>query len=103
MELRSAIHMHGWKTPTVKKQWYVKIKNVWGIAQEAEGVLSPEKNLQMLSLLSPFVSQAFVEEQNKLTMPYLEQCAVRAQFQQRLTELYDYPKYSCPYKRGKRY
>ncbi|KAM8840668.1 prolyl endopeptidase isoform 2-T2 [Spinachia spinachia] len=36
-------------------------------------------------------------------MPYLEQCAVRPQFHQRLTELYDYPKYSCPYKRGKRY
>ncbi|KAL7382509.1 hypothetical protein ABVT39_023562 [Epinephelus coioides] len=48
-------------------------------------------------------TMAFVEEQNKLTMPYLEQCAVRAQFHQRLTELYDYPKYSCPYKRGKRY
>ncbi|XP_061597969.1 prolyl endopeptidase-like [Cololabis saira] len=48
-------------------------------------------------------TRAFVEEQNKLTMPYLEKCAVRAQFQQRLTELYDYPKYSCPYKRGARY
>ncbi|XP_020508094.2 prolyl endopeptidase [Labrus bergylta] len=48
-------------------------------------------------------TMAFVEEQNKVTMPYLEQCAVRAQFQQRLTELYDYPKYSCPYKRGNRY
>lgn len=48
-------------------------------------------------------TMAFVEEQNKLTMPYLEQCAVRAQFHQRLTELYDYPKYSCPYKRGTRY
>ncbi|XP_062874604.1 prolyl endopeptidase-like [Trichomycterus rosablanca] len=48
-------------------------------------------------------TKAFVEEQNKLTMPYLEQCEVRAQFQQRLTELYNYPKYSCPYKRGKRY
>ncbi|XP_030578843.1 prolyl endopeptidase [Archocentrus centrarchus] len=46
---------------------------------------------------------AFVEEQNKLTMPYLEKCAVRAQFHQRLTEVYNYPKYSCPYKRGKRY
>lgn len=49
------------------------------------------------------VFQAFVEEQNKLTMPFLEKCTVRAQFHQRLTELYDYPKYSCPYKRGKRY
>ncbi|XP_035039342.2 prolyl endopeptidase-like [Hippoglossus stenolepis] len=48
-------------------------------------------------------TMAFVEEQNELTMPYLEQCAVRPQFHQRLTELYDYPKYSCPYKRGKRY
>lgn len=48
-------------------------------------------------------TMAFVEEQNQLTMPYLEKCAVRARFQQRLTELYDYPKYSCPYKRGSRY
>lgn len=55
----------------------------------------------ILTLL--FVSQAFVEEQNTLTMPYLEQCAIRAQFHQRLTDLYDYPKYSCPYKRGERY
>uniref|UniRef100_A0A3Q2PXM5 Prolyl endopeptidase n=1 Tax=Fundulus heteroclitus TaxID=8078 RepID=A0A3Q2PXM5_FUNHE len=46
---------------------------------------------------------AFVEQQNQLTMPYLENCGVRARFQQRLTELYDYPKYSCPYKRGSRY
>lgn len=46
--------------------------------------------------------QMFVEEQNKLTMPFLEECAVKEQFHQRLTELYNYPKYSCPYKRGKR-
>ena len=43
-----------------------------------------------------------MEEQNKLTMPYLEQCTIRSQFKQRLTELYNYPKYSCPYKRGDR-
>ncbi|XP_056598190.1 prolyl endopeptidase-like [Triplophysa dalaica] len=48
-------------------------------------------------------TKMFVEEQNKLTMPFLEQCAVKEQFHQRLTELYNYPKYSCPYKRGKRY
>lgn len=48
-------------------------------------------------------TKAFIEEQNKLTMPFLEQCTVRAQFHQRLTELYDYPKYSCPYKRGERF
>ncbi|XP_066498602.1 prolyl endopeptidase-like [Hoplias malabaricus] len=48
-------------------------------------------------------TKAFVEEQNKLSWPFLEQCEIRAQFQKRLTELYNYPKYSCPYKRGKRY
>ncbi|XP_028820544.1 prolyl endopeptidase isoform X1 [Denticeps clupeoides] len=48
-------------------------------------------------------TKAFVEQQNKITMPFLENCSVRQQFHQRLTELYDYPKYSCPYKRGKRY
>lgn len=58
---------------------------------------------QKLHPVSVSAAQAFVEEQNKVTMPYLEGCAVRARFQQRLTELYDYPKYSCPYKRGSRY
>ncbi|XP_051992604.1 prolyl endopeptidase-like [Xyrauchen texanus] len=48
-------------------------------------------------------TKMFVEEQNKLSMPFLEQCAVKEQFHQRLTELYNYPKYSCPFKRGKRY
>uniref|UniRef100_A0A8C5ETA2 Prolyl endopeptidase n=1 Tax=Gouania willdenowi TaxID=441366 RepID=A0A8C5ETA2_GOUWI len=48
-------------------------------------------------------TKAFVEEQNKLTMPYLEQCSVQNLFHQRLTEVYNYPKYSCPFKRGKRY
>uniref|UniRef100_A0A8C2KWC4 Prolyl endopeptidase n=1 Tax=Cyprinus carpio TaxID=7962 RepID=A0A8C2KWC4_CYPCA len=48
-------------------------------------------------------TKMFVEEQNKLTMPFLEQCTVKERFHQRLTELYNYPKYSCPYKRGNRY
>lgn len=53
--------------------------------------------------MNSFPFKAFVEEQNKLTMPFLERCGVRERFRQRLTELYDYPKYSCPYKRGNRY
>ncbi|XP_018603348.2 prolyl endopeptidase isoform X1 [Scleropages formosus] len=48
-------------------------------------------------------TKAFVEAQNKLTMPFLEQCAIKDKFHQRLTELFNYPKYSCPYKRGNRY
>ncbi|XP_066268669.1 prolyl endopeptidase-like [Branchiostoma lanceolatum] len=48
-------------------------------------------------------TKAFVEAQNKITVPYLEKCAVRKQFQARLKEMWDYPKYGCPFKRGSRY
>uniref|UniRef100_A0A1A8J5C8 Prolyl endopeptidase n=1 Tax=Nothobranchius kuhntae TaxID=321403 RepID=A0A1A8J5C8_NOTKU len=48
-------------------------------------------------------TQAFVNSQNQLTLPFLEQCEVRDLFKERMTELYDYPKYSCPFKRGSRY
>ncbi|TRY84476.1 hypothetical protein DNTS_035828 [Danionella cerebrum] len=48
-------------------------------------------------------TQAFVNAQNQLTMPFLEKCEVRDVFKERMTELYDYPKYSCPFKRGNRY
>uniref|UniRef100_K7EE88 Prolyl endopeptidase n=1 Tax=Ornithorhynchus anatinus TaxID=9258 RepID=K7EE88_ORNAN len=48
-------------------------------------------------------TKAFVEAQNKITMPFLEQSPVRGLFKERMTELYDYPKYSCHFKKGKRY
>ncbi|KAM8953969.1 prolyl endopeptidase [Pelodytes ibericus] len=48
-------------------------------------------------------TKAFVEAQNKLTMPFLEQCPARGLFKDRMTELYDYPKYSCNFKKGNRY
>ncbi|XP_064412354.1 prolyl endopeptidase [Latimeria chalumnae] len=48
-------------------------------------------------------TKVFVEAQNKITEPFLEKCLVRGLFKERMTELYDYPKYSCPFKRGNRY
>ncbi|XP_075058950.1 prolyl endopeptidase [Mixophyes fleayi] len=48
-------------------------------------------------------TKAFVEAQNKLTMPFLEKCPARRLFKERMTELYDYPKYSCHFKKGNRY
>ncbi|CAG7699270.1 unnamed protein product [Allacma fusca] len=45
----------------------------------------------------------FVEEQNKVTVPYLESCPVRENIRKRLTDLFNYPKYSCPVRRGNRY
>ncbi|XP_068735820.1 prolyl endopeptidase-like [Montipora capricornis] len=48
-------------------------------------------------------TKAFVEQQNAITMPYLAECETRENFKSRLTELWDYPKYGCPFKRGSRY
>ncbi|CAG7717259.1 unnamed protein product [Allacma fusca] len=45
----------------------------------------------------------FVEEQNKVTVPYLESCPVRENIRKRLTDLFNYPKYRCPERQGKRY
>ncbi|XP_072103314.1 prolyl endopeptidase-like [Mobula birostris] len=48
-------------------------------------------------------TKAFVEAQNQLTMPFLEKCRVRTRLKERMTELFDYPKYSCPCRKGNRY
>ncbi|EDO30493.1 predicted protein, partial [Nematostella vectensis] len=48
-------------------------------------------------------TKAFVKAQNDITLPYLAECEVREKFKDRLTELWDYPKYGCPFKRGSRY
>ncbi|KAM9315946.1 prolyl endopeptidase [Gastrophryne carolinensis] len=48
-------------------------------------------------------TKAFVDAQNNLTKPFLERCPIRSLFKERMTELYDYPKYSCHFKKGKRY
>ncbi|XP_042229599.1 prolyl endopeptidase-like isoform X2 [Homarus americanus] len=48
-------------------------------------------------------TKVFVEEQNAITMPYLEKCSIRESMKAKLTELWDYPKYSCPFRRGNRY
>lgn len=51
---------------------------------------------------SPDVAK-WVEEQNKLTFRYLKSIPERDAIEKRLTELWDYEKYSAPSKRGGRY
>ena len=45
----------------------------------------------------------WVEDENKLTFGYLESIPQRQQIEDRITELWDYEKYSSPFKRGGRY
>eukprot|EP00850_Spirogloea_muscicola_P019505 SM000192S04900 [mRNA] locus=s192:24950:30395:- [translate_table: standard] len=48
-------------------------------------------------------TKAFVEAQNAVTQAVLASCDTREPFRERMAELYNYPKYGCPYKRGSRY
>jgi prolyl oligopeptidase len=45
----------------------------------------------------------WVEEQNKVTFAYLEKIPYRAQMKDRLTKLFNYARYSAPYRRGAYY
>ncbi|KAF3886630.1 S9 family peptidase [Tolypothrix bouteillei VB521301] len=47
--------------------------------------------------------KAWIEAQNKVTFGYLQQIPVREKIKQRLTKLWDYEKYSIPFKEGDRY
>ncbi|XP_046416785.1 prolyl endopeptidase [Neodiprion fabricii] len=48
-------------------------------------------------------TKAFVEAQNAITRPYLDACPVRENIHDRLKQLWDFPKYSCPAKHGEKY
>ncbi|MBO3459098.1 prolyl oligopeptidase family serine peptidase [Aetokthonos hydrillicola Thurmond2011] len=48
-------------------------------------------------------TKAWVEAQNKVTFGYLQGIPAREEIKQRLTKLWDYEKYSIPFKEGERY
>ncbi len=48
-------------------------------------------------------TRAWVEAENRVTFAYLEQLPERERIHRRLTELWDYPKYGAPFKKGGRY
>lgn len=45
----------------------------------------------------------FAVEQQKFAMSYIEQAPNRKQIREKLTELWNYPKFGCPFKRGDAY
>ncbi|MEM9510979.1 MAG: prolyl oligopeptidase family serine peptidase, partial [Cyanobacteria bacterium P01_E01_bin.35] len=48
-------------------------------------------------------TKAWVKSQNKVTTAYLETIPSREEIKQRLTQLWNYEKYSSPFKRGQKY
>jgi prolyl oligopeptidase len=48
-------------------------------------------------------SRAWIEAQNRLTAAYLAEIPARATIRERLTKLWNYPKYGTPFRKGDRY
>nr|KAG5701107.1 hypothetical protein BaRGS_002583 [Batillaria attramentaria] len=48
-------------------------------------------------------TKAFVDAQNEVSKPFIEACPVREKLLKRITEVWDYAKYGCPFKRGDNY
>ena len=48
-------------------------------------------------------SRAWIEAQNRLTAAYLADIPARGTIRERLTKLWNYPKYGTPFRRGRRY
>ena len=62
-------------------------------------VADPYRWLEAEAAVEPEVA-SWVEAQNKVTFAYLEQIPFRQKIKDRLTALYNYPKYSAPSRRG---
>jgi len=48
-------------------------------------------------------TKAFVDDENKISTAYIESCEDRETIKKGLKELWDYPKYGCPFKKGDKY
>ena len=70
--------------------------------EEQHGVQVPDPYRWMEDLDSPEVRK-WIEAENKLTFGYLDRSPLREKIRERMTELWNYEKYSPPVKRGGRY
>ena len=61
-----------------------------------------QKNLRLEDPDAEEVKE-FVEEQVKLTESVLEKCDTREKLREKITKLYDHPRYGAPFKRGDKY
>ncbi|XP_042856494.1 prolyl endopeptidase-like isoform X1 [Penaeus japonicus] len=84
------------------KMEYPKVRRDESFVEELHGVKVPDP-YRWLENPDSEETKEFVEAQNAITMPYIEKCSARESIKAQLTELWNYPKYSCPFRRGNRY
>jgi len=80
---------------------YPKTKTV-GLVETLHGHQVPDPYRWMEDLEGDEIRQ-WIKAQNQLTFDYLEQCPLREKLQARMTELWNYEKYSPPVKHAGRY
>ena len=61
-----------------------------------------QKNLRLEDPDAEEVKE-FVEEQVKLTESVLDKCETRGKLREKITKLFDHPRYDAPFRRGDKY
>ena len=75
-----------------------------GIGPACSAIFASHKQHALITALKNLLClcSAVVDVQNKLTNDVLEQCKTRGAFKELLTKVFNYPRFSCPFKRGNR-
>lgn len=73
-----------------------------GVVDDYFGIQVPDPYRWLEDVDSP-ETRAWIEAQNRIWQDYLETVPVRGAIRERLQELYDYQRYSAPFRRGGRY
>src|SRR5215212_2765159 len=84
-----------------KKITYPETKKV-EVVEDYFGTKVPDPYRWLENETSP-ETKAWVEEQNRVTFGYLDKIPYREKLKARLTELYNYPRISAPFRRGETY
>ena len=80
---------------------YPQIKRV-EVADTLHGRVIPDPYRWLENIDDPAVGKV-IEEQNRLTRFYLDNIPERKEIEKRITQLWNYPKVSVPYKKGTKY
>lgn len=98
MELQSAIRTAGLRILTLKRPKAVSPALAQGLSDQQFAALAGRAAHLTFDRMS-----AVVSAQNDLTSKVLERCETREKFAGLMRQLFDYPRYGCPFKRGSRY
>lgn len=88
-----------WATPLVSQNLTYPVTKKVDVVDTYFGVQVPDPYRWLEDETSP-ERAAWIEEQNNVTFGYLEQIPYRQKLRERLETLYNYPKYTTPFRKG---